>query len=105
MIHTVQCVPDYFKALKDGSKTFEVLKKNRPYRVGDLLAVNEFIPEDIDPYNDFLERQPPDAQKADGGLYTGEHLIFKITYILSDEEFCREGTIILGIVKMCLTLR
>lgn len=99
MIHIVKCLPDCFKSLKDGSQTFKVLKKDRPYRVGDLLAVNEFIPEDPDPYSDFLERQPPDAQKADGGLYTGEHLIFKITYILSDVEFCREGMVILGLSR------
>ena len=105
MIHAVKCLPDYFKALKDGSKTFEVRKKDRPYRVGDFLAVNEFIPESIDPYDDFMEMQPPDAQKADGGLYTGENLIFKITYILSDKEFCREGMVILGIAKCALALK
>ncbi len=27
MIHSIKCYPDYFKALKDGTKTFEVRKK------------------------------------------------------------------------------
>ncbi len=52
MVHSVKCHPDYFKVLKDGTKTFEVRKKDRLYEVGDYLAVNEFAPsEQVDPYS------------------------------------------------------
>ncbi len=98
MIHSVKCYPDYFKALKDGTKTFEVRKKDRLYEVGDYLAVNEFV--SIDPYEDvreeLLERF---SRSADNGRYSGNCLLFKITYVLDDPEYCKDGMVILGLAR------
>ncbi len=40
MIHAVKCLLEYFAPLNRGEKRFEVRKSDRPYAVGDYLAVN-----------------------------------------------------------------
>lgn len=101
MVHAVKCYPKYFAPLSTGEKTFEVRKNDRPYRVGDYLAVNEFVPESEDPYDDIPEiPTSTDQRRADGGRYSGKCLIFKITYILDDSSFCKEGFVILGLRYM-----
>ena len=98
MVHAVKCLPKYFAPLSTGDKTFEVRKNDRPYRVGDYLAVNEFVPESEDPYDNMPETPiSTDERRADGGRYSGKCLIFKITYILEEEEFCKNGIVILGL--------
>lgn len=95
MIHSVKCHPDYFKTLKDGTKTFEVRKKDRLYEVGDHLAVNEFVPNtQIDPYS-----LNAGLRQTSGGAYTGDSLLYKITYILDDPQYCKDGMVILGLAR------
>lgn len=95
MIHTVKCNYKYFQPLKDGTKNFEVRKNDRLYEVGDLLAVNEFVPdENADPYT-----MNVGLRRADHGYYTGECLLYKITYILDDPKYCKDGMIILGLAR------
>lgn len=104
MIHTVKCYPEYFRALTDGSKPFEVRENDRIYEVGDYLAVNEFLPEE-DPYT--LRKNSPEqdggfSRAADDGYYSGKCAMFKITYILDDKKFCRDGMVILGLARCIL---
>ena len=95
MIHTVKCNYDFFKALKDGTKTFEVRKKDRLFEVGDYLAVNEFVPEkNLDPYENY-----PDLRSTNDGGYTGDCMLYKITYILDDPQYCKDGMVILGLAR------
>ncbi len=95
MIHSVKCKYKHFGSLKDGTKTFEVRKNDRRYEVGDFLAVNEFVPdESFDPYS-----SDAGLRHTDGGYYTGEGLLYKITYILDDKEFCKDGLVILGLAR------
>lgn len=95
MIHSVKCHPDYFEVLKDGTKTFEVRKKDRLYEVGDYLAVNEFVPNaQIDPYSLNVG-----LRQTNSGAYTGDSLLYKITYILDDPEYCKDGMVILGLAR------
>lgn len=75
MIHAVKITPEYYEAVKDGSKRFEVRKDDRPYDVGDYIALNEH----------------------DVSGYTGRAMIFKITYALRSHFYCKEGYVILGI--------
>ena len=75
MIHAVKELPEYYEAVKDGSKRFEVRKDDRPYEVGDYLALNEY----------------------DVSGYTGRSMLFKITYVLRSHLYCKEGYAILGI--------
>lgn len=81
MIHELKILPMYFEAVISGKKTFEIRKADRPYKVGDLLALNEF----------------------DKG-HTGNSCIVYIDYILNDKAFCLEGYVTMSI-KPCVVFR
>lgn len=76
MIHELKCNRRYFEEIKKETKKFEVRKNDRKFSIGDLLALNEV---------------------NDEGEYTNESIIAKITYILSDPEYCKEGYIIMSL--------
>lgn len=80
MIHAVKQLPWHFDDVQKGKKTFEVRKNDRPYAVGDLIALNEY-----------------DAEEQ---RYTGRSLLCYIDYILNDSEYCKEGYIVMSI-KPC----
>lgn len=80
MIHALKTLPEYFLPVIEGKKGFEIRKNDRPFQVGDLLALNEWDAE--------MER------------YTGRSCLAYIDYILNDEAYCKEGYVILGI-KPC----
>lgn len=84
MIHALKQLPEYFDSVIFGKKGFEVRKNDRPFQVGDLLALNEWDAE--------MER------------YTGRSCLVYIDYILNDEAYCKEGYVILGI-KPCEVLK
>lgn len=79
MLHALKTHPEYFYAVKNGDKTFELRKMDRPFKVGDTIVLQEW---------------KPDTEE-----YTGEEMIFNITYILTDaEKFgLKKGFCILGI--------
>lgn len=97
MIHAVKCYPKYFKALKSGEKTFEVRENDRAYKVGDYLAVNEFESEII--YRG-CPKLPKNFVSTKGGYYTGKSLLFQITYILDEPEYCARGKVILALKRI-----
>lgn len=74
MIHALKILPEFFKAMAAGTKSFEVRKNDRPYHTGDYVALNEWNSEQ----------------------YTGKCTLQKIVYILNDPEYCKEGYVILG---------
>ena len=78
MIHELKILPCFFKAVISGEKTFEIRKADRPFKVGDLLALNEF----------------------DEG-YTGNSCVVYIDYILNDKVFCKDGYVTMSI-KPCV---
>lgn len=77
MIHVRKCESDYFQAVIDGKKPFEIREEGETYvfSVGDFLALNE-IHEDV---------------------LTGRCCLVEITYILRDPRFVLSGQAILGI--------
>lgn len=75
MIHALKITPEYFEATAAGTKSFEVRKYDRPYRVNDHIALNEWENES----------------------YTGRCTLHKIVYILGEPEYCKEGYVILGL--------
>lgn len=97
MIHSVKCNPDYFTALQNGNKTFEVRRKDRPYQIGDFFAVNEFADFNYKYSSDDMREEF--SRISDNGRYSGECLLFKITYILDDPEYCKDGMVILGLAR------
>ena len=75
MLHALKIEQEYFKQVADGSKGFEVRKNDRPYKVGDFLALNEWKDQE----------------------HTGKFILAKITYILDDPQYCKDGFVILSI--------
>ncbi len=63
--HELKCLPEQFRAITRGVKTFEVRRNDRNFQVGDILHLNEWILE----------------WKA----YTGAFIDRRVTYILQGE--------------------
>lgn len=76
--HELKTLPGFFMALICDIKTFEVRKKDRDYKINDILILKEW-------------------SKYKG--YTGAVIERKISYILDNEDFCKEGFVILGIKR------
>jgi hypothetical protein len=75
--HELKILPQYFQAVLDGIKTFELRKDDRDYQRGDILVLREW----------------------DGEKYTGSAICVKVTYILQDAEKygLKDGYVIMGI--------
>ena len=74
MIHELKILPEYFEAVCKGSKTFEVRRDDRGFEVGDIIKLKEWTK----------------------GKYTGREITVKVTYILRDSDYCKDGYCILG---------
>ena len=59
MIHALKILPEFFKAMTAGTKSFEVRKNDRPYHTGDYVALNE--------WNSEHKRKPPYVARQIGG--------------------------------------
>ena len=78
--HWLKTEPAFFREIVTGSKTFEVRNNDRGFEVGDVLILQEYLP----------------AWAPKPG-YSGRQIKKKISYILDDPRFCREGYVILGL--------
>lgn len=61
MVHELKCDMGYYNHVVDGTKTFELRKNDRDYKVGDRLLLRETTPL---------------------GSYTGEACLVEVTYVL-----------------------
>ena len=105
-VHDLKCWTLFFKALEDGSKTFEVRKADRNYQVGDVLRIKEFIP--CKPCGGY-GREWDNGDKTDCGSCLGKKgvyaktapLSFKITYVMRGGFLgVSVGFVILGILRL-----
>lgn len=64
--HELKVWPEYFEAITDGRKTFEIRKNDRGYQSGDVLILREYAP-------------GPDE-------YTGRHCERQVSYMLSGDD-------------------
>lgn len=90
MIHELKVKALFYELLIKGTKTFELRKDDRNYKVGDYLALNEIALTENDdvPFPD------------DDWEYTGRSTLFQITHIFGGGEFLQPGYVALGI-KPC----
>lgn len=79
--HELKVWPEFFEALADGSKPFEVRRDDRGYEVGDWLHLREWI--------------KPSRDEIDG-TYTGREVHRQVTYILSSRLPPGEFGLLLG---------
>ena len=69
-VHKLKLLPEYFDAVANGIKTFEIRKYDRDYKVGDTLHLCEFDPEKEKPWP-----------------YEKRTCVVAVTYILTHEDF------------------
>jgi hypothetical protein len=84
-IHILKCWPEYFRAVRDRVKPFEIRKNDRDFQMGDTLVLREWIPPHLR------------APQYEGDGYTGETEIVTVSYVLDDPEFCKPGYVVLGL--------
>ena len=73
--HDLKTLPEYFWAVIEKRKPFEVRKNDRKFKVGDVLVLREWT-----------------EKKG----YTGRAVMRTVSYILDDPEYCKEGYVVLG---------
>lgn len=79
--HELKTWPSYFHAVICGTKTFEVRKADRPFKVGDTLLLREWNP--------------------DKDEYTGACVTKQISYILTGGQFgVEKGFVVIGLHSM-----
>jgi ASC-1-like (ASCH) protein len=77
-IHELKILPEYYKAVKKGVKTYELRFDDRNYAVGDMLILREWK----------------------DGQYTGQQIAVTITHVLKDFIGLMDGWAILSIKKV-----
>ena len=77
MVHELKILPEYFEAVQNGNKPFDLRNNDRDYQRGDYLFLREY-------WDD---------------RYTGREIMKKVTYVLRNAEKygLKEGYAILGI--------
>ena len=78
MIHELKISPDYFDAVAQGVKPFEVREHNGMFTVGDVLWLREWY----------------------GNVYTMRNTHKVITYILDNPSYVKKGYVILGLAPV-----
>ena len=76
-VHELKTWPEYFQAIIDGIKPFEVRKNDRDYQVGDILLLREYDP--------IISE------------YTARDILVEVTYILDKKPFAPDGYVIMAI--------
>ena len=75
MIHELKILPEYFEAVTDGTKRFELRKDDRGFAVGDEIVLKEWK----------------------GAEYTGRTVKKQISYILKNYTVLAEGYAVLSL--------
>lgn len=77
--HYLKILPEYYRAIERGEKTFEVRFNDRNYQKHDILHLQEW-----------------------SGEYTGREIIAGVTYILDDTRYCKDGYVVMSIVVITI---
>jgi phosphoribosyl-ATP pyrophosphohydrolase len=94
-IHELKILPQYFNAVQDGSKTFEIRKNDRKFEVGDKIVLKEFERG----ADNFI-----DVRIKTG--CTGKEITKEISYILDGGQYgLEEGYCILGLKQEGIELK
>lgn len=75
--HNLKILPEYYKAVKQGLKTFEIRKNDRNFMVGDTITLQEYTPSNK--------------------YYTGNEISFRISYVINKEDYLQPGYVAFSI--------
>ena len=90
MIHDLKCWTEYFQAVLDGTKMFDVRLADRNFLAGDQLDLREFIPCEsccgtgqTSVYHNYELAGTEACGTCAGkkGTYTGRHLCVNVLYV------------------------
>lgn len=105
MRHELKTWPEFYRAVQDNKKTFELRFNDRDYKVGDELLLREFEPchsckgkgrVDIG-----LSYPGACAEcRGEGGRYTSFSMLYSVTYVLKDHPGIRSGYVIMGLYNL-----
>lgn len=88
MIHNLKSKPEYFHAVWDNKKTFEIRNNDRNFEVGDFLILQEWAQVDSHPWQ---LRSVYDDPKFG---HSGGIILARVTYVTNFEQ--KEGYVVLG---------
>jgi hypothetical protein len=78
--HTLKIHPEFFAAMEEGRKTFEIRRGNdRIYKVGDLVNLREYL--------------------ADKDEYTGREMLIEVTYVMHGPPLLPEDMWLMSVEK------
>lgn len=87
MEHKLKTWPQFFQAIEDGLKPFDVRKNDRGFNAGDVLHLVEY--------------DPRGGHGIEAHKYTGRAMRVNVTYVLSGESFgIKDGFCVMGIKKL-----
>ncbi len=86
--HLLKCWPEFFHAIDNGTKPFELREDDRKYACGDVLVLREWM--------------PPVANSTVPADYTGRILLRRVTYVLHSSPSLttaglRSGWVVMGL--------
>lgn len=89
MVHTLKVWRQWFTAVVDGTKTFEVRVNDRGFKVGDVLVLREFDPETE--------------------TYSGRSVSCRVTYLMDGDEAVipvgvMPGYVVMGIKRTLVSI-
>lgn len=106
--HRLKTWPEYYQAMQENRKPFELRFNDRDFQEGDQLILEEFVPcEDCAATGKYQDEMPgPGVGVWDcpsctgtGGKYTGRGITRYVTYILKGIFGLKDGWIVMGISR------
>lgn len=76
-VHSLKIAPEWFAAVMDGRKPFEIRRNDRGFQVGDVLNLEEY-----------------DAREGHG--YTGRELLRRVSFLSTYHQ--EPGFVVLGLI-------
>lgn len=80
IIQQLKIWPEYYQAVQDNRKTFEIRFDDRDYAVGDYLVLNEWNP--------------------NTESYTGRRAVRRVTYVTSAPEYLKRFYVVMGMQEV-----
>ena len=77
--HELKTWPEFFQAMVDGRKQFELRRNDRDFQVGDELLLREWGPINY-------SHEENKSQTFGDGAYTGREALVRVDYVMGSED-------------------